>query len=261
MAEVSSIHIYPVKSLRGIELHESQTEARGLQFDRRWMIIDSDGRFVSQREDGRLATISTSIHHGKLTLSAGGMGNVSVDPGSRECEVQIWKDNVLAIEAKAEANEWISELLSGSFRLAYMPESTIRQTHQSFSNPEDKVSFADGFPLLFALQETLDELNSRLESSLPMNRFRPNVVVSGCEALSEDRWEKLKIGRAEFECVKPCGRCIVTTTDQSTGERMGQEPLTTLATYRKNEFGIIFGINAIPRKLETIRVGDRVILN
>jgi hypothetical protein len=169
----------------------------------------------------------------------------------------VWDDAVDAISAGDEAQKWFSAYLDIPSRLVFMPENSIRRVEPDYDIHNDIVSFADGFPLLLISQHSLDDLNNRLVTPVPMNRFRPNVVVKGSGAFAEDRWKKIRIGTMLFYVVKPCSRCITTTVDQETGIQ-GKEPLATLSRYRKVDGNVLFGQNLIPESIGTINVGDCV---
>lgn len=259
MPKVTGLFIYPVKSLRRVELNSATVEPRGLAGDRRWLIIRPDGEFVTQRDQSVLATISARLVGTSLNLEAEGHGQAVVaQPEGAARPVVIWKDTVDAIDAGDMVGDWLTSVVGFEVRLVYMPDSTVRTCRPEFSHEGDHVSFADGFPLLLANESSLDDLNSRLEEPVPMARFRPNIVIEGFAPFAEDGWSRVLIGDAEFRFAKPCGRCIVTTTDQETGERKGPEPLTTLTSYRLVGQSANFGVNLIPDVLGTISVGDEV---
>lgn len=249
--KVSEIWIYPIKACRGIAVTTGSCEARGLRHDRRWMLVDREsGRFVSQREDSRLARVDVSLVDNGYEVRSE-VGTLSV-PESVEGDVidaTIWKDTIDAIEF-APGSALFSELLSRDVQLVY--QSGARATSRGGS-----VSFADGYPFLLISQASLDDLNTRLDTPLPMSRFRPNFVVEGCDAYAEDAWEALSLGAAEFRNVKGCERCTVTTIDADGNK--GVEPLRTLATYRKRDGQVWFGVNLLPGfDTATVRVGDAV---
>jgi uncharacterized protein YcbX len=264
-ATVSALHIYPVKGLKGIDLAEARLTARGLEHDRRYMVVDRSGEFVSQRTLPAMATVWTDIDGALLTLSAPDLEPVSLplEPRSGESmAVRVWRSDCEAIAPSPEADAWLSGYLGLECRLVYMPESTRRESNPAYA-PASLVSFADGYACLATSESSLADLNARLvakgQRALPMNRFRPSIVVEGAPAYDEDRWQRIAVGEATFGAAKPCGRCQVTTTDQATGEVMGPEPLATLAAYREHpEFGIMFGMNWFVVRTGTIRVGDRV---
>ena len=209
-----------------------------------------------------MATVWTEIEGDTLRLSAPDAGEVSLPMQPLEGEamtVQVWQSTVAAIAPSPAIDQWLTEYLGTDCRLVYMPESTRRATNATYGGPGNIVSFADGYPFLLTNEGSLAGLNERLAQPIPMNRFRPNVVVSGAPAFAEDDWSDLAIGGVAFRIVKPCGRCQVTTTDQATGEVTGPEPLATLSAFRESaEFGARFGMNMVPLAEGRVRLGDRV---
>jgi len=263
---ISQLWVYPVKGLKGIPLERSLCTDRGLEYDRRFMVVDRDGRFMSQREHPRMATIWTEMADGALRLAAPEVGEVEVDlqpRGVAGLKVQVWRSSVDAVPASKAADAWLSDYLRAPCRLVFMPESTHRLSNPDFAGPDKRVSFADGYAYLVTNEASLADLNARIEAkggdAVPMNRFRPNIVVAGASAYEEDRWREVRTGEAMLKVAKPCGRCEVTTTDQSTGERRGPEPLATLVEYRDGrDFGLMFGMNFVTGREGAIRVGDAV---
>ena len=262
-----SIHVYPVKALGGISLAQSLVTPRGLQNDRRFLVVDADHQFLTQREHPKMATVWVEIENGEVTFSAADVDSVSFPATPKELPtrtVQVWSSHVRAHTVTPEADQWLSDYLGVDVRLVYMPDSAERRINPAYANNGEIVSFADGYPLLIASEESLADLNARIVKSggqaLPMNRFRPNLVISGCEPYAEDKLGEIVIGEAVFRAVKPCTRCQVTTTDQTDGVVRGPEPLQTLATYRDSANGVMFGMNLIPVTLGTVRVGDAVSL-
>ncbi len=259
---LSEINIYPIKSTRRIALQESEVLARGLPWDRRWMLVDRDNRFVTARKHPRLATVQTAMGGGKLRIEAEGMASLSIPmqaQANERIEVEVWRDTVAAVLVGRLADIWFSDLLDMPVRLVQMSDDIVRAVDQRFGQAGDEVSFADGFPLLLISQASLDDLNRRLSHPVSMRRFRPNIIVAGTEAYDEDNWTRIRIGEVEFAGVKACSRCIFTTIDPDSGEVSGdQEPLRTLGTYRRDSGGVYFGQNMIPRSGGRIRVGDKV---
>jgi uncharacterized protein len=257
---LSSLHIYPVKSAGGISLRRCAVDTFGPRYDRRWMVTDESGRFLSQREDPRLTLVKTAITDDALVLSAGGHPPLSLPlagtPAPRR-HVEVWADQVSAEPCGAAADEWISSVLGRPARLVRMPDDGERQIDPRYASPGEQTAFSDGFPFLLVGEQSLEELNGRLSTPLPMNRFRPNVVVRGSAPYAEDGWERIRIGGVVLRVAKACGRCVVTTTDQETGER-GVEPLRTLSTYRKVGGKVLFGQNLVHEGSGTLRVGDEV---
>ncbi len=261
---LSEINIYPVKSLGGISLSSSMTLKRGLQFDRRWLIVDKNNVFITQREYPLMALIATSLNIDGIVLTD--KRNPSnyftlpfeVNEGNA-FDVVIWNDTVKAVHWNADADKWISDFLGDDFRFVYMPEYSERKVNPKFRINDEIVSFADGYPFMVIGQESLNELNRRLEIPLPMNRFRPSFVFTGGNAFAEDHWKIIKIGNAEFRGTKLCERCPITTTNQETAER-GKEPLKTLATFRAVQQRILFGQNFVSVKEGQVKLGDKIIV-
>lgn len=246
---LSEIWIYPVKSLGGIRLTEANVEERGLQYDRRWLIIDENNVFITQRVFGQMALIDVALESSglKIFLRNNPENNVivSYEPGSGEkVSVTIWDDIVNAVTVSDEADAWLSVQLDKRVRLVMMPESTERKADPKYASNGENVSFADGFPFLVISQASLDELNSRLEEPISMVRFRPNFVIAETIPFEEDQWKRIRVGELDFEIVKPCGRCVLTTVDPATGEK-GAEPLKTLASYRRVNNKVLFGQNMV----------------
>jgi uncharacterized protein YcbX len=265
---LSEIFIYPIKSLGGISLSDSKVEKRGLQFDRRMMLVDEAGIFITQREFPQMALLKTKIIDNNLEVTHSSSNHSIILPlnsdnntKSDRIKVIIWDDECEALIVSKEADEFFSEMIGTKCRLVYMPESEKRivDPKRKYVLDNHIVSFADGYPFLIIGQSSLDELNRRLETPLPMNRFRPNFVFAGGEPFEEDDWKNILIGEIKFRAVKPCARCVITTTDQETAIR-SQEPLKTLSTFRKIENKILFGMNLISYSEGFIKVGDRISL-
>ncbi|MBC7898867.1 MAG: MOSC domain-containing protein [Saprospiraceae bacterium] len=246
---LSEINIYPVKSLMGISLGEARVENRGLQFDRSWMLVDENNKFLTQREFPKMATVNVAVDKESLTAAADGSSIVIplIPEPEDTASVKIWTSSVKGRVYSAEVNDWFSEAIGTECRLVLMPEETKRKVNPFYAvrKFKDTVSFADGYPFLLIGESSLDDLNSRLDAPLPMNRFRPNFVVAGSEPFAEDIWKKIRIGETVFHLVKPCARCVITTVDQSIGEMDGKEPLKTLAAYRNKGGNVMFGQNLI----------------
>lgn len=263
---ISEINIYPIKSLGGISVKNSTVEARGLRFDRRWMLIDQKNSFLTQREFPKMATLNVKILENVLRVSNNENETViSFEPKSNEtANVKIWKSRCLSRVYEKETNEWFSDVLETDCKLVLMPEDTQRRVNYFYAvHEDDTVSFADGYPFLLTGESSLGDLNSRLETPVSMNRFRPNFVLSEAAAFAEDEWRQIKIGETLFHIAKPCDRCVMTTIDQSSGEKQGVEPLKTLADFRIPKRSvkrkILFGQYLITENPGgTIKVGDRV---
>ena len=244
---LAALYRYPVKSLAGQALEHSLVDGFGLADDRRWMLVDREGRYVTQRELPEMALISASLDQRRLTLNAPGMTPLAVDPPADNAEpinVQIWRDRCQARLCSNESQIWLSRYLGHTLRLVYMAEGERRQVDRAYAEEGDLTAFSDGFPLLLISQASLDDLNGRLEQALPMIRFRPNLVVAGCEPYAEDGWSLIRIGEMTLRVVKPCSRCKITTIDPYTAE-VGDEPLKTLASYRRQGNQVFFGQNLI----------------
>jgi uncharacterized protein YcbX len=267
MLQLSEIWIYPVKSLGGIRLHQSNVTHRGLEHDRRWMLVDDKGMFLSQRENPELALFQTEIegdsliisHREKTTEKVKAALNPTPNTDADNIETVVWDDSVAAYEVDKTVSNWFSKILGYSVRLVYMPEESHRKVDPDYAVTEDDInSFSDGFPFLIIGQSSLDDLNSRLKEPVPMKRFRPNFVFIGGEAYEEEVWREFTIGNLPFYGVKPCGRCVMTTVDPEKGIVAGKEPLLTLSKYKKVGNNVIFGQNVIAKQEGSISVGDVV---
>ena len=255
--------MYPVKSCRGVAFEEAVLEKRGLRHDRRWMVVDEERQFLTQRTEPRLALVGVRIEGEELRLTSAGHGELRLSApldGNERTRVRVWKDEVEAADGGAEAAAWMTEWLGRPARLVYLPDDSVRAVNPKYANAGDRVSFADGFPLLLVTTASLTDLNTKLTEPVPMDRFRPNIVVDGAEPWAEDAWKRLRIGASGLRVAKPCARCVVTTTDQQTGAR-GVEPLRTLATFRNVGGEVMFGQNAIPENEGVLRVGDAVVID
>lgn len=260
----AGLHVYPVKGLRGVDVAQAAVEPWGLAGDRRWMVVDPAGRFLTQREVPRMALVGAEVGPEALRLDAVGADPLDVMvplPTGTRLDVVVWRDTVASVPAGPLADRWLSAFLGRPCRLVHMADpAEARPVDPDFATPADRVSFADGFPLLVTTQASLADLNARLAVAVPMNRFRPNLVVAGGPPWAEDDWRRIAVGAVTFRVAKDCARCAVTTVDQATGVRADDtEPLSTLAGFRRRAGGrIIFGQNLIPEVPGTIRMGDLV---
>jgi uncharacterized protein len=255
---LSAIYIYPIKSCRGIAVTSAQLNAWGFKFDRNWMIVSPTGKFVTQRQLPQLALVETEIGSEALQLNAPGQSplHLSLAPvAGAVMEVEVWGDRCQAIDQGDEAAAWLSQFLEIECRLVRIGEEYDRPVKR---RADAQVSFADGYPLLLISEASLADLNQRLPKPIPMNRFRPNLVVAGCDAYAEDSWNQIRIDEVTFDVMTSCERCVITTTDQATGHRESMEPLKTLATYRRVKGGVIFGKNVIHRQQGEVQVGNPV---
>jgi MOSC domain-containing protein len=277
---LTSVHIYPLKAGRAVDLGASAVEPWGLAGDRRWLVVDAAGRFISQREEPALALLTAvypaagpgraadreSRPTGTILLSAAGRPPLKArapgpDDDPEMVPVSVWQSRILATAAGQDADDWLGGFLGREVRLVYLDDPTCREVDQDFADPRDRVSFADGYPLLLTSAGSLETLGGWLAEDghppVPMNRFRPNVVVSGAPAWAEDGWRRIRIGTVTFRVAKPCGRCQVTTIDQATAQR-GRQPLTVLGRRRRFGQQLVFGQNLIPDAPGSIRAGDPV---
>jgi uncharacterized protein YcbX len=240
---------------------ESRVERMGLADDRRMMVVTLKGEFLTQREHPKLALVTPTLGNGSVTLSAPNFDSIQIgiQKSGMSTSVNIWKSSgVSAIDQGDESAQWLSDWLGASVRLVHVDEKFKRKLNPEYSvSDEDHTGFADGYPILIISEESLRDLNSKLGAPLPMNRFRPNMVVKGCEPFAEDTWKRIRIGEVEMALVKPCPRCVVTTIDKETLER-NKEPLKTLNSYRKQEGGAMFGMNVIPLNEGEIKAGMSV---
>lgn len=259
--KITDLWIYPIKSIAGIKLNKTKVERRGLQYDRRWVLADENGVFVHQRDYPEMALLQPEISGNTMTIrhKLKEIPSVSFDmstPDTEAISVTVWDDTCEAKPVDTKVDEWFSEIIGKKVSLLYMHEDSIRQADQRYATEEtDRVSFADGYPVLIISEESLAELNSKATEHVPMNRFRANIIVSGGGVHVEDRLRKIVIGDVTMHGVKPCARCVMTTIDVETAQK-GKEPLKTLATYRKLEHKILFGENFIPGNEGEIQIGD-----
>jgi uncharacterized protein len=258
---VVSLFVYPVKSCAGIALPHAQVTPRGLSFDREWMVVTPAGRFLTQREAPRLALVRTKLGDDSLQLTAPGLSRLDVPLARARAtprEVTVWADTVLALDEGDAAARWFGEHLGRDVRLVRFDDSRPRPTEPEWSQGLDGTSaFADGYPVLVLSQASLDDLNARLPAPLPVDRFRPNVLLGGCTPYAEDRIASLENGSTKLRLVKPCTRCSITTTDQLTGTPQGDEPIRTLRSYRWDATlrGVAFGQNAIVEQAGWLETG------
>lgn len=261
MLLVSELYIYPIKSLGGISLPSATLTDRGFEHDRRWMLVDEHQRFLSQRELPQMALLQVRLDGQGLIvrhrLHDQELLQIPREPSGESCAVQVWDDTCPARWVSRQADEWFSRMLSFPCRLVYMPETSHRLVDDRYAHNQEITSFADAFPLLLIGQASLDDLNNRLSSPLPMDRFRPNIVFTGGEPYQEDDMRHFQIGGISFFGVKRCARCTITTIDQLTAEK-GKEPLRTLNGYRSGNNKIYFGQNLLFEGIGTISVNDPI---
>lgn len=257
---VKSLHVYPVKSGRGFELSEALVLDRGFQHDRSWLIVNRAGLAITQRDNAILALLNPEvIAENAIRLSAPGMSELVVERKNDGAllTVRVWDDECIAIDQGEAAEQWLSQFLNMDCKLVSMKDDFVRPVNAKYASAEQQVGFADGFPFLLISEASLEDLNSKLEAPVLMNRFRPNIVVSDCAAFDEDRWKRIRIGGICFDIVKPCARCVIVTIDQEDAV-LGKEPMRTLSAYRKVGNKVMFGQNLVHDKTGVIRVGDLV---
>ena len=257
---LSQLYCYPVKSLAGFSTQHSEVEAFGLRYDRRWMVVDAKtGDFITQRSHPKMALIQAEKYKQRILLrhKEGLTLQVSIPDGDLQRNVTVWGDHCLSWDAGDEAAHWLSDLLQVDCRLVYFPDDEVRQVDLDYAKAGDKTAFSDGFPLLLISQASLDDLNRRLEEPVEMIRFRPNLVVSGCEPFAEDSWRRIRIGDVTMRVVKPCSRCSIPNVNPKSGRRE-KEPALTLSKYRQRDNKIFFGQNVIADNSGMIEVGMQV---
>jgi len=261
MITLTEINIYPVKSMAGIALQSSAIDAMGLQYDRRWMVVSPQGKFITQRSHPQMALIQPSLNKGQLTLSSFGLEDHIVPLANSKSaykSVQVWRDTVRARHLSDTTDHWLKHTIGEDCHLVYIDDQEMRQCDLTYAKQGDRTGFADGFPLLLISRASLDNLNSKLKKPVTMQRFRPNLVVSGCDAFAEDCWTSMQINSLSFKIVKPCSRCVITTVDPKLGLVTTSEPLQTLASYRKRDNKIYFGQNIIHQNTGNVSLGENI---
>lgn len=258
--QISEIWIYPIKSLGGIRLKNARVSPKGLHLDRRWMLVDENNQFLTQRVHPKMALFKLHLDSDQLAIrfKEDTLVVPVAAPVEREVQATIWDDTVTVNELGNHYARWFSDRIGFPCKLVSFPEENARPIDPRFRlNEQNHVSLADGYPLLIIGQASLDDLNKRLAKAVPMNRFRPNLVFTGGQAYEEDTWRDFKVGATRLVGVKPCARCVLTTVDQETAAK-GAEPLATLSSYRKVENRVLFGQNVIPIDYTTIQEGDEI---
>ncbi|HWK03833.1 MAG TPA: MOSC N-terminal beta barrel domain-containing protein [Puia sp.] len=264
MLSVSELYIYPIKSLGGISLPTASLTDRGFEYDRRWMLVDNDNRFLSQREIPAMALLQVELDDQGLLIRHKTREQapllIPLQPQGESCIVEVWDDRCPANYVSQQVDQWFTTTLQTPCRLVYMPDTSRRHVDGRYAIDKEIVSFADGYPLLLIGQASLDDLNTRLTSPVPMNRFRPNIVFTGGTPFQEDDLKEFTIGDITFFGVKRCARCIITTIDQDTIAR-SKEPLRTLNEYRKMNNKIYFGQNLLFQGTGALSIGDLIKIN
>lgn len=260
---ISELWIYPIKSLGGVSLKEAHLSPRGLQWDRRWMLLDEAGNFLTQRQFAEMALLKVSLEADCIRVRHTKKGGHSLEISLQQqdtgehVQAPVWDDRMLAWYVGKQYDQWFSEALERPCRLVYMPDESERTTTGKWSGRQQSVSFADAYPVLLIGQSSLDDLNSRLHQPVPMNRFRPNIVVKGAAPYAEDKWHEFWVKEHHFWAEKPCSRCVLTTIEQQDAQK-GKEPLQTLSRYRKLGPKVYFGQNTLCDTEGVIRVGDEL---
>lgn len=257
---LTGLFIYPVKSLAGIQVEQWPVSDTGFLYDRKWMLIDGNGNFLSQRKLHRMALIKTAIGQGRLKLNAPGMETFSIPLEQQDGNIinsTVWQDQCNARHVSNAADEWFSSFLGQPCQLVYKPDDVIRPVDTRYATLTDQTAFSDGFPFLIISEASLEALNAAMGISLTMHRFRPNLVVAGCAGYAEDSWREIRIGSIDFRLPKPCSRCAIPTVDPDTAET-GKEPLATLSRIRKWQNAVYFGQNALHNQTGTLAVNDEV---
>lgn len=261
---LDALSVYPIKSLPGLDLASASLASRGLDLDRRFMVVSPDGHFLTQRELPEMARLRVKRARDEWVVTAPALPRKLVIPGVPPSEppllVTVWESEVAAIPLGPDADDFFTEALGTPARLVFMPESTHRRVDPTYA-PDAEVGFADGFPLLLTSRASLDALNSRLAIALPMSRFRPNLIIDGCPPFAEDRWRRIQIGEVVIELVKPCTRCAIISTSEETGAR-DPAPLKALGEFRRINSprlqGVLFGVNGVHKTLGTLITGNPV---
>jgi uncharacterized protein len=264
MEFVSQLFVYPIKSLGGFSVQSANITRRGLQYDRRYMLVNAQNQFLTQRSFAAMALLQVAPTSNGFTIFEKHAPSNAIDipfalHAGNMVNVQVWEDTCAAIEASAPINNWFSQVLQTTCKLVYMPEDSLRLVDDRYAtSAEDVNSFSDGYPILLLSEASVAEISNRAKQNIPINQFRPNIVISGVAPFAEDNYNKFSINNTIFFGVKPCARCVVTTINQSTAIA-GKEPLKTLATFRKVNNKILVGQNVIPQKNGgLIQVGNSI---
>ena len=259
---VAEIRLYPIKACAGISVTSAMLERRGFSGDRRYMLVDERGRFLTQRNHARMANIRVSETDSGWAVDAPGQESLDLPRrlnSGPQIPATVWSDTLELTEAAPEVNDWFSDALEQSCRLVNMSDRHLRPLKRGRGRVSDRVSLADGSPVLLTATASLEDLNRRLPRPVPMINFRPNLVAETSTAFEEDEWQRIRVGSAELDVAWPCTRCVVTTIDAETARKdPAGEPIRTLKTFRRAPEGVLFGQNLIPRRLSTVRVGDPI---
>lgn len=259
MITVSGLHIHPVKSCASVALERMRLDAWGPCDDRRLMIVSASGKFITQRTTPRLALVDVERDAERLRLRAPAAPPIEIvlDPAGERIATTVWSHHGDAIRVSREADAWLSQWLGETVMLVGCPPKMDRIANRDWVDHDAPVGFADAYPILLTTEGSLDALNGRLERAIPMSRFRPNLVLKGCEPFAEDDWRRIRVGSVTLDMVKPCDRCVVTTIDPATAQKQ-REPLATLARFRRSKAGVLFGQNCVARGTGEIALGEPV---
>lgn len=256
---VSGLSIYPVKSCREIKQKFTFVGNFGIENDRRWMVVDENGVMLTQRKYSEMCLIHVALTDSGIELNKANKESLFVkNPiNNKKMSVKVWHEQCQAYDAGDEAANWLSEALSVTCRLVYFPRDEVRQIDLNYAKQGEKTAFSDGFPILLISEASLADLNARLDTPVTMQRFRPNIIVSGCEPFAEDNWKEIRVGEINYRIVKPCSRCAIPNINIDTAVRE-REPIKTLSSYRKHESNIYFGQNVIANSQGKLDVGMEV---
>jgi uncharacterized protein len=259
---IDDLRLYPVKALRGYAREAVKVAPWGFEDDRRWMVVLPDGTFLTQRDLPAMARVGARARPGELSLYADEAASLVVpipSPAAERRQVRVWNDRVPALDAGPAAATWLSDRLGLTCGLVYLDDTEARAVDPAYAKARDRTAFSDGFPVLLTNMASLEALNEEMAEPIGMERFRPNIIVTGIPAWQEDSWKRIRIGDVAFRVVKPCSRCVVTTIDQRSGERPSKsEPLRALGRIRRAAGGVMFGQNLIPDGPGRIEIGDLV---
>lgn len=262
--KVSQLFYYPVKSLKGRSVERVQLDAFGPKWDRRFMLVDDTGRFITQRQCPKMNQIGAQVKDDQLQVSFEGLQKIvdlnDITSMTEFREVRVWDDTVNARMILTDMNAWLSRILERSVNLCFMDNTTHRQVDLDFAKVGDQTSFADGFPLLIVSEASIAFLSEKLQRDIHVERFRPNIVVSGCEAFAEDQWKTITINDIQFDIVKPCSRCVIPTLDLTNSEKQ-PDVMQVMLKYRKQGKHVMVGQNAIHSSQGWLTLGDEIMVN
>jgi len=255
---ISELYIHPLKSAASVSVKKAVIDKLGFEQDRRWMLVDANGDFLSQRQFPEMCLIDARANDDILSISVPGVDAINVSANKDQIrQVVVWGDRCRAYDAGEVASEYLSNFLKTPCRLVCFPQDEKRQVDLAYAKPGDLTGFSDGFPLLIISQASLNDLNKRLDKPVSMTRFRPNIVVSGCEPYAEDSWKTILVGGIEMQVVKPCSRCSIPSVNPDTAVR-SLEPVKTLREYRMKDSKIYFGQNVIANATGKLEIGMAV---